>query len=177
MPPFRIVAYCYHSFVTNVDCSSVHTIAQGQSSFPTSEVPSLHHRSKCAHRHPNTMQCLPSVHCHRTNTITHLSPLCFPGRKVHIRLPVGSRYPKSNRGFPLPQLRQVSACQPRNFRMVYLHSLSARIISFSQPIARKGISSRCVVYLPSHWIASNLLQTFKESYLMCFACYIFGVAC
>jgi hypothetical protein len=138
-----------------VDCSSVHTIAPGRNSFPTSAVPSLHHRSKCAHHHPNTMQCLPSVHCHRINTITHLSPLCFPGRKVHIHLLVASRYPKYNLGFPLPQLRQVSTCQPRNFRMIYSHSLSARLVSFSQPIARKGISSCCVVYFPFHWIASK----------------------
>ena len=91
-----------------MDYSSVHTTAQGQSSFPTSAVPSLHHRSKCAHHHPNTMQCLPSVHCHRTNTITHLSLLCFPGRKTHIHLLVGSHYPKYNLGFHLLQVRQVS---------------------------------------------------------------------
>jgi hypothetical protein len=142
-----------------VDCSNVHTIAQGQSSFPTSEVPSLHHRSKCAHHHPNTMQCLPSVHCHRINTTTHPSPLCFPGRKLHIHLLVGSRYPKSNRGFPLPQLQQVSACQPRNFRTIYSLSLSARIISLSQPIAQKG---RFVGYLPSQWIASKFTPNLRR---------------
>ena len=154
-----LAAYCYHSFAINVDCLNVHTIVQGQSSFPTNEVPSLHHPSKFAHHRPNTMQCLPSVHCPHTNTITRPSPLCFPGQKLHIRLLVGSLYPKSNRGFPLPQLRQVSARQPRNFRTTNSHFLSARIVSFPQPIARKGISSRrfrCVAYFPSHWIASKI---------------------
>ena len=39
--------------------------------------------------------------------------------------------------------------------MIYSHSLSALIVSFSQPIARKGISSCCVVYFPFLWIASK----------------------
>jgi hypothetical protein len=140
-----------------VDCSSVPTIAQGQSSFPTSVVPSLHHRSKCAHHHHNIMQFLPSVHCHRTNTITHLSPLYFPGRK---HLLVGSRYPKYNRGFPLPHLQQVSACQTRNFCMIYLLTLPKRpyriaLAAHSHWLERVPISSRCVVYFPFHWIASK----------------------
>jgi hypothetical protein len=113
---------------------------QGPSSFPTSAAPSLHHRSKCAHHHLSTMQCLPSVHCHRTSTITHLSPLCFPGQKVHIRLLVGSRCPKYNHGFPLPQRQQ------HTYRIVLAARssngiCSSRVIRFPLHLTSKSTSS------------------------------------
>jgi hypothetical protein len=68
-----------------------------------------------------------------------------------------------SRGEPLPQIQSwlPSATTPAgerlptpNFRMIYSHSISARIVSFSQPIARKG-TSRFVGFFPFYCIASK----------------------
>jgi len=91
---------------TNADCSSVHIIGQDQSSSLISVVPSLHLRSKYAHHHPNMVLSLPSVHCHLTSTITHLSPHSFLGRIPPTLRPVERPCPKSNHGSPQRQLRQ-----------------------------------------------------------------------
>ena len=161
-----------------MDCSSVHTTAQGPSSFPTSAVPSLHHRSNYAHHHPSTTQCLPPVHCHRTSTITHLSPLCFPGQKVHIRLLVGSRCLKYNPGFPLPQLRQVSACQPRTSRiptvLLILPQQPYRIVLAAHN-SKGYLFSFCVIHFPPTGSPQNLLQTSEGSHPTCFARYVLGI--
>jgi hypothetical protein len=81
---------------------------QDQSSFLTNAALSLHHRSKYAHHRLSMVQCLLSMRCHLTNIITHLSPLCSRGLKIHTHL-AENPYPKYNRGFPPPQLRQASA--------------------------------------------------------------------
>ena len=143
-----------------MDCLSVHITAQGPSSFPTSAAPSPHHRSKCAHHHPSIMQCLPSVHCHRISTITHLLPLCFPGQKMHISLLAGSRCHKYNHGFPLPQRRPVSAHQneiptsptdlltpPQHLYRIVLAARNSMDIFFS-----------CVIYFPLHLTSKSALS-------------------
>ena len=81
---------------------------QDQNSFLTNVALSLHHRSKYAHHHLSMAQFLLSMRCRLTSIITHLSPLCSRGLKIHTHL-AGKPYPKYNRGSPPPQLRQASA--------------------------------------------------------------------
>ena len=74
-----------------------------------------------------------------------------------------------SRGEPLPQIQSwlPSATTPAGehlppqyFRMIYSLSPSARIVSFSQSVARNGISSRGVTYFPLHWIALKIASNF-----------------
>ena len=97
------------SCAISADCSSVHTIAQGQSSFLISAVLSLRRRSKYAHPRLHTVKSLLSVHHPLTSITTQPSPLYSRGQTIHMQPLVEGPYLKYSPGFPPPQLRQVSA--------------------------------------------------------------------